>query len=239
MKPVMIFALIIGLTTLSCAGHSTNPAYMSSPQYQQREVVSESLFESDKNVLSNEDIEKILNARIVLPEKGRIAILRFGHYDRWNYAGAELADMNRSIEKNFIGKLTACKRVGDVSYLPSLLTPEKMTVPYLREGAARFQADLLLVYRSTSHSYPHYKVFSKDETRAYCVVEALLLDIRTGIVIFSSVTSEDYSAKKNADDMSFQETIDRAQQEAIGKALGSIAGDMVAFLEDVPVSNPQ
>ena len=130
-----------------------------------------------------------------------------------------------------IEQLQACPRLLEVSRLPSLLIPGKKSVPYLREAAARYQADLLLVYLPTTSQYTKYKSFHRDETKASCVVEALLLDVRTGIVPFSTVAVEEYAAAESPDDFSFDETRHKAEEEAVGRALVKVAEELAAFLE--------
>jgi hypothetical protein len=234
MKRYILLLIAFTLLFSGCAKYSTRPDAMASPEYQSREAIAESLFKGDQAVLSNEDIEKILSSKITLPAKAKVAILRFTQREPWAISSDEMANLDENVQANFISKLASSTRVRDVAFLPSLLTPKDMTVPKLREAAARFQADLLLVYRTGSHAYSRQKVFSPDETRAYCVVEAVLLDVRTGIVAFSSLVTENYTAKKAPGEVNFSETIQKAEQEAIGRALGKIANDLAAFLNAVP-----
>jgi hypothetical protein len=228
-------AAVIAVILVGCGAYSTRPDMMASPEYRNRQELQESLFKEDAKVLSGEDIEKILNSRVAMPARARLAILRFGMRKDWSYWSEEFARMDETIGRNFIGRLKGSPRLYDVAILPSMLVPKEMTVPYLREAAARFQANLLLVYRTASQTYSKQNVFTKDETRAYCTVEALLLDVRTGIVVFSSVVNENYSAKKESQDMSLYETTQKAEQAAVGKALEKIADELVGFLNGIPV----
>jgi hypothetical protein len=114
------------------------------------------------------------------------------------------------------------------------LTPERQSIPYLREAAARCQADLLLVYASGSVTYEKYRFLSPNVTKARCTVEAILLDVRTGLVPFTSVATQEYEAKKTSEDMTFAETIARGRAQAERVALGEIADSVVAFLAEAP-----
>ena len=129
-----------------------------------------------------------------------------------------------------MGELMSSPSVYDASYLPSILIPDKKTVPYLREAAARYQADLLMVYRSYCRSFERYRLFSADQSRAYCGVEAVLIDTRTGLVPFTSSTSSTFDLTEDASDISFRETILKAQQEAITRALADVSKEVAAFL---------
>jgi hypothetical protein len=111
-----------------------------------------------------------------------------------------------------------------------------MTIPYLRQAAARFQADALLIYRTSTPTYDSQKWFKKDESKAYCTVEAILLDTRTGIVPFSTVVTEFYSTQRSASDSDLSETTAKAEQQAIAKAWLELADQTVEFLQKPPTT---
>jgi hypothetical protein len=114
--------------------------------------------------------------------------------------------------------------------MPTLLIPEKRTVPYLREAAARFQADLLLIYTTRIQTFQQERFIGADEVRAGCVVESVLLDVRTGIVTHTAQSAEGFATKKLRGDLNFSETVAKAQTEATGKALMRLADALVAYL---------
>ena len=58
----------------------------------------------------------------------------------------------------------------------------------------------------------------------------MLLDVRTGIVIQTGRTTENIAATKTSSDVNFDETIARAESEARGKAVVSLANSAVAHL---------
>jgi hypothetical protein len=105
--------------------------------------LQESLFKGDQAVLSNQDIERILGARLELTDRHRLAVLRLNSRMAWS---EELADVESQNSEHFLQALRSATQLTQVRLMPALLVPEKQTVPYLREAAARFQADLLLVY---------------------------------------------------------------------------------------------
>ena len=63
------------------------------------------------------------------------------------------------------------------------------------------------------------------------MVEALLLDTRTGIVPFTTTAREEYTTTKGKDDLSIDETYKKAELTALRKALDAIGDDVAAFLE--------
>ncbi len=222
------------LLVAGCTTTSTQPNFMSSAEYQSREAATESLFASDREVMNGDDINKILGAKATIPKNARLAVLRFGSRRPWLWWSGELAQRDHDLEKGLIEKLRNSRRAADASLLPSLMTPRKRTIPHLRVAAARYQADLLLIYRSASHTYEKQRIFSADQVKAKCVVEAILLDVRTGLVPFASVARQEYQAKESKKDFGFEETMAMAEMEAVSKALTEIGADLATFLDAVP-----
>ena len=188
-----------------------------------------SLFAGDAATLSDEAINRILEYDYSPPPLSRVALMPFGR-EVWSQWSEELSLASQEMQAAVIDTLRASPKVYDASYLPSILIPENRTVPHLREAAARYQADLLVVYRSFCQSFERYLIFSADKSRAFCGVEALLLDTRTGLVPFTSVSSHSYDVEKNDADMNFRETILRAQLEATATALGQVSAEIARFL---------
>ena len=184
---------------------------------------------------NDEKIRALLNYRVTLPKSSRIAILKLNGESRWRFYSDDFTQLTDSIVTQLIDKLRSSERVYDASILPAMLIPADKSVPVLREAAARFQADLLFGYRTLCNSYQKYRILSDDETKSYCSVEAILLDIRSGIIVKSIVSTENFAAVKKADDNNFSETIKKAELEATAKALGTVAEEVVSYLKDVSV----
>jgi len=210
------------------------PGYMASEEYQSRPRASESLFGTDEAVLRGANLEQILTSKVVIPQKARLAIMPFGQRREWRWWSEEFSKLDQDIETGMVAKLQNCKRLADVSLLPSMMVPDKQSIPYLREAAARYQADLLLVYRAGSRTFDKARFLGPNEVKAKCVVEAILLDTRTGIVPFSSVSAKEYTAKKEKNDYEFSETIARAELTAIKMGLEKIGDDLDKFLGALP-----
>lgn len=188
--------------------------------------LQESLFKGDQAVLSNQDIDRILTARITLADRHRVAVL---HLNARNIFYQEIADLEAQNSERFLKALAAAPQFTQVRFISTLLIPEKRTVPYLREAAARFQADLLLVYGTRVRTFQRDRLIGSDEVHAEAMVDAVLLDVRTGIVIYAAQASEGISAKKVPGDLNFSQTISKAQIEATGKALLKVAATIQQF----------
>jgi hypothetical protein len=229
----LIFPLLSVLALAGCAMEPVSTVDRSDVYYESLEAgmtgETQSLFTSDEAVLSAEDISRILAHRYGPPALSRIGVIALGRAFWFGYS-EELARSGTDIQTGMVAKLRASPRVYDASYLPTLLIPEKRTVGHYREAAARYQADLLLIYQAACRTYDKYRFFSPDEAKSYCNVEAVILDVRTGIVPFSVTVSRDFHARENKEDTNFRETMARAELKALADALAEVGDEVVGFL---------
>ena len=189
-----------------------------------------SLFPSDSALLSDDDIKRILDHRLLLQRQNKIGILSLGG-SYWHGWSDDLARAGSDVQSKLVAKLKSCPGVFDASYLPALLIPEKGTVGNFREAAARYQVDLLLIYQPSCRTYEKYRFLSPDKVKSYCTVEAVLLDTRSGIVPFTATASRDFIAEKSDTDLNLIETMRRVELNALREALGEIGDKVVDFLE--------
>ncbi|MBN1553499.1 MAG: hypothetical protein JXA11_02045 [Phycisphaerae bacterium] len=237
MKPFIFISLLffasffVGCTSESAGTMSTQSRPSSYWQQKSGGYTDDggSLFAGDGKILSDKEIERILAFEFQPRKLNRIAIMPFGQNRCYGWSD-ELDKTALAVQNVLIGKLKALDSVYDASYLPSLLVPPKKTVGHLREAAARYQADLLLIYKTSFNTYEKYQLFKPDQSKAYCTVEAVLLDTRTGIVPFTVLTTQTYTAEKQSDDMSFYETIRKAELKALQSALSEIGDRVTQFM---------
>jgi hypothetical protein len=135
---------------------------------------------------------------------------------------------------SFFTVLQRSDQVGEVTPLPSLMIPSRVSIPVLREAAVRMQADLLLVFRLGSDIYSQYRTFAKDKVKAYSTCELVLLDVRTALVPFARVVSRECSEVKQPSDLDLSETMRRARTMSAAEAFKAAAEDLVAFVKTVP-----
>jgi hypothetical protein len=193
-----------------------------------------SLFKEDTEVLSNEQLAQVMGQKVEWPEHSKIVVVRYGRLPYWWGWSESFMHANEQIDQQLLQRLGSSPRVASVSYLPSMLLPPQMTIPRLRQSAARCQADLLLIYRTDTRSYDRDKFFGPGETRAYCTVEAILLDTRSGLIPYSTTTTETFSAKKTSNDIDFTETIAKASQQATSKAWLEMADAVRGYMDSAP-----
>ena len=215
---------------------------MSTSEYQARPPLEGSLFPSDQAVLGDEAIKRILSSKVELPEKARVAVMKFPlgddtagrYYGYYYWRQEEYLKTQQEYSDALSTTLVASKRIAEVTPLPSLMTPRQASVPVLREAAVRMQADLLLVFRVTSDAYYKYTVFAKDKVKVYSTCEAVLLDVRTGLVPFTKIITREKLAAKQPNDLDLNETMRRAEKDAALEALKTVADNLVNFLSSLP-----
>lgn len=234
-RKLAILVTVIGFQflTSSCAKKMVGPPPPPPPPESLLESGSgnlqESLFKGDEAVLSDQEIARILGTQLSLADRHRMAILNLAPNYWWS---EDLADAETKNVDNLLQALRSSPKLTEVRFLPSLLIPAKRTVPYLREAAARIQADLLFVYTSRIQSFQRDRFLKPGEVHAQCVSESVLLDVRTGIVVHTARATENIAMTKSPADVNFNETVARAESEARGKSLLSLANSVIPYLAE-------
>lgn len=237
-------AVLLLLCLLGCAVPSSqgdrlgyNAMQASSRAFDLRED-DPSLFKSDTEILSDSAIRRILEYELRLPASNRLAVLQVAERSLYSNYWSRTSQAPTTAPERLLETLRASPRVTHASFLPSLLVPRERAVGNLREAAARYQADVLLVYRTDCRSYERYRFLASDEVKAVCLVEAVLIDTRTGIVPFTSTVRQEFAARKSREDSNFDETVRRAEVSAIEQGLAATGGQVTAFLAQVRTIEP-
>ena len=230
MKAITFPALILTLLSWGCAEHRVAPPPPTPSETilgDSENALQQSLFKGDQSVLSDQDIARILGTQLKFADRHSLAILNLTSTNPWS------EDLEENESRNFdnlVRALKASPKLTEVHLLPSLLVPEKRTIPYLREAAARIQVDLLFVYTTRIQYFRRDRFLKPDEVHAQCVAESVLLDVRTGIVVHTGHATENIAAKKSPGDLNFDETVARVLSEAKGKAVLSLAAALTSYL---------
>jgi hypothetical protein len=210
MKKISFYFIAISCFITSCSVPN---------RARQNEPITESLFNEKDRTLSEENIQKLLDGKLNLPDTLRIALFRYGMTNRYyskfyRFADENLVKSQQSYVDTLMSSLKDNRRVQNVHPIPSLMLSSSPTITQLRETSVRMLSDLLIVYSNTSDIYYKYKVFKKDEAKAFATTEVLIMDIRTGLIPFSTVITKDFLTKTLKDE-SIEEARKRAEKEAI------------------------
>lgn len=220
-----------------CASTSTYPTAVEYASEQDSQPIEYSLFESKDQTISEENIQRILNGEIKIPDTVRIAVFKYASastnkYYSYYWNDEEYLKTQQSYIDTLISQLKNSTRIKKIITVPSLMTGDQPNMIQLRETAVRLQADLLLVFTINSDIYYKYKTFQKNEAKAYATIETLLMDTRTGVVPHTSIVTQEMHIQKAEEDWTNEETRKRAENGAIFKSLIVTGKKVYGFLEE-------
>lgn len=218
---------LIGVLLLTSCAHklSTNPHYLKSAEYQARPEMSESFIKRSKYNLTEEQISRVLQAKVTIKYGVRLAIL--------NLDGAEDAEVTDARQKAIQELLSKTKGIKDIGFIPSFLIPQPISLGNLRDVTALIQAHYLLLVKTHNRGNFKFKVFSPDEALASSSMEVALVDILTGAIPYTAlITGKAKITKSNSDDdFSSYLFIDRAKRLAEDEAFKLLAQDLAQIFQ--------
>lgn len=221
----ILSAIIPAILFLSCnqgnIPHSTGAVArgVSEP-----ELITRSLFDEKDRTISEEDIQRLLNGQIQLRDTVRVALFKFAstsinrYYTNW-WTDEEYLKTQQGFVDTLMYAIGNSPRVKNVFPVPSLMTTHSPTITQLRETAVRLQADVLIIYSVSSDIYFKYRMFQKNQAKAFATCETILMDTRTGVIPHSSVVTREKLVIKEREELTDQETRKKAESEAILLAL--------------------
>jgi hypothetical protein len=236
-----LVALLLLTSPILWAGGSAERA--ASPEYQERPVLESSLFPSDKSVLGEEAIQRILTSKFEMPKTIKVALFRLQdtqqerairYYGYGYWRSEEYLKIQQTYIETLSSEISKSDRVIEVASIPSVLTPKEPSLPIIRETAVRLQADTIMVLKLTTDVYEKYRLFQSSQAKAFCTCEGFLFDVRSGLIPFSRIITKDYLATEEKNDANFTETMVRAQKEAALLALKALGQETVTFLASMP-----
>ena len=118
-----------------------------------------------------------------------------------------------------------------VSVIPEIVVSKSPSFTQLREAAVRLQSDLVVVYSIASDIYSRYKPFSNPDLKAFATIQLIVLDVRTGMVPFSTIVTKDQLSKKTKSEMDNAQASARVQHEAALLTIDESSRQMLDFLK--------
>lgn len=227
-----IFFIVTVLVLTSCT--MTGNLNSESSNYEAAEPpITQSLFNDKNSSISEENIQKILDGNYELPKKWRIAIVKVEskQYQRYYWTNEEYLKTQQSYLDLFTEKFKNFQQVTSVSVIPDLLISNNPTFVNIRESAVRTQANIVAIYSITSDIYSRYRAFSPDIIKAFATVEFIIMDVRTGLIPFSTIVKKDYRSQKEKTDLDYLEARNRVKNEAVLLAINEIGQQLTNFLK--------
>ncbi len=237
MKTINGFILLLAVLYLGSCTSARPISLESRPPSGGGELITQSLFHSDDQTISEEDIQRLLNGRIKIPDSLRVAVYKHGsssmnRYYSYYRSDEEFLKTQQSYIDTLTAKLGQAQKVAKTIVVPSMMTSQNPTIVQLREAAVRLQADLLLVFSVNSDTYNKYKAFQKNESKAFATCETILMDTRTGVIPHTNIVTRENLVRKEQEDWSNEEMRKRAENGAVVRALVQTGDAVVQFLEE-------
>ncbi|MFT3903190.1 MAG: hypothetical protein QM727_08450 [Niabella sp.] len=233
MKKITLFLLSV-IALASCTASQQMGATDSHAYVNGDPPITESLF-SDKNAtISEENIQKILNGSYSLPNSLRVAFVKLEsaqNRNRYYWSDEQYLKSQQQYLDLFSQDFKNSPRVKSISTIPDILVSKNPTFTSIREAAVRTQSDIVVVYTINSDIYSQYKLFSKKNIKAFATVQLIVLDVRTGLIPFTTIVTKDFQDKKNDKDLSESEAANRIKNEAVLQTIGEVGKQVTTFLE--------
>lgn len=202
-----------------------------------REPITQSLFNDKQATISEENIQKILDGHYKLPQQLRVAVVRIDNAssNRYYYGSYWNDEQYLKTQQAYLDlladKLKQSQRVVSVNAIPDLLLTKPQSFTSIREAAVRLQADVVIIYTINTDIYSKYRLFTKADIKAFATTQLLVLDVRTGLIPFSTVVTKDQLSKKQDTDLDNNEASNRIQKEAVLLTIEEIGKQLTSFLK--------
>jgi hypothetical protein len=177
---------------------------------------------------------KILDGTYRLPEKLRVAVVKLDskqYQQRYYWTNEDYLKTQQAYLDLLSDNFLSSPRVEKVIVIPDLLISSNPTFVNIRESAIRTQADVVAVFSINSEIYSKTKIFSSTDIKAFATTQFILLDVRTGLIPFSTTVTKDYQSQKLKTDFDDFEARDRVKNEAVLLTLNETGRLLIEFLE--------
>lgn len=201
------------------------------------ETITTSLFSDKDQSISEADIQRILNGKIQPPDTLRVAVYKYSgritrrfsaNYSVWS--DEDRLKTDQVLLDTLIAEIRKSGRVQKVILMPMIVTGRQPNITQLREASVRLQVDMILVFSLDSDLYYQYRAFKKDDAKAFATCEAVLMDIRTGIIPHSSVVTREFYGKKDPTDLSLDVMRRRVQNRSLMMTMAETGQQVATFL---------
>ena len=196
-------------------------------------LITQSLFADKAATISEENVQKILDGDYRLPQKLRVAIVKLENAQQRRYwwSDEDYLKTQQAYLDLFSDKLKQSARVTKLAVVPDLLISRSPSFTQIREAAVRMQADVAVIYAINSDIYANYKIFGKTDMKAFATTQLVILDVRTGLIPFSTIATKDVLSQKKKEEMNDWEARNRIQSEAVLLTINEIGNQLTNFLQ--------
>ncbi len=236
MRNTFYLILIIALSSCTASRQigQTTQGISAQGYYEPEPPITQSLFNDKTSTISEENIQKILDGSYSLPENLRVSLVKLeSTQNRRNYYwnDEEYLKSQQEYLDLFTTKFKQSERVQKVSKIPDLLISNNPTFTSIREAAVRTQSDIVVIYSINSDLYSKYKLFSKSDIKAFATTQLIILDVRTGLIPFSTIVTKEYQSKRQENELNDNEAANRIKNQAVLLTIQEIGERINNFLK--------
>ena len=218
-----ITLLLLMVFSASCSSNKPNPDYINSIAYQSRAPIQDSFFKPHEKNFSEKEVKSLLHKKLNIPGGIKIAVIKLG---------SESFAVSKE-NAGYMGQISgATKRIKDISLVPKMLMPKEATLQNLRDVGAMMQANLVLILKTKSHTDWKFHFLKPNEAKSIVTVEAMAIDVTTGVIPFSTVATN-HSKLKMDRDFSNNELSSRATLTAEDKCLKEVFSNVGTYFNEM------
>lgn len=195
--------------------------------------LTKSLFDDKSSTISEENIKKILDGNYNLSHNLRVAFVRLEssqNQRRYYWSDEQFLKSQQQYLELLSDQFRKSDRVKHISTIPDILISKTPTFTTIREAAVRTQSDIVVIYLINSDIYSQYKMFSKTNIKAFATTQLVILDVRTGLVPFTTILTKDFQDKKSDSDLNESEAMSRIKNRAVLLTIDEIGKQVTEFL---------
>ncbi len=230
MKKILLIP-VIAFVIVSCGTSRQMAASTPVEQYEDT-LITQSLFSDRSATISEDNIQRILEGNYKLPSHLRVSFVKLESPQQrrsfWN--DEDYLKTQQAYLDSFASQFRRSPRVSSISTIPDMVISKSPTFTNIREAAVRLQSDIVVIYSITSDVYSKFKVFSNPDIKAFATTQLIILDVRTGLIPFSTIATKDFQSKKQKGELEFAESRNRIQHEAVLLTIHDISEKIVDFL---------
>ncbi len=230
----IVFLLSISALLISCVTGREITSPSSEYYSRDNESITQSLFNEKNSSISEENIQKILNGNFKLSENLRVAIVKLEsnqNVRKYYWSDEDYLKTQQSYLDLFTKNLKNSGKVKTVKLIPDLLISNNLSFTNIREAAIRTQSDIVVVYSISSDIYSKYKMFSKTDIKAFATTQLIIMDVKTGLIPFTTIVTKDVQSKKQENELNDSEAVNRTKNEAVLSTINEIGEQMNDFLK--------
>jgi hypothetical protein len=232
MKSLLAF-LVLAVLLVSCS-----PSYQVS-HYGDRgdgPPITESLFTDKSATISEENIQKILDGTYKTPRQLRVAILHLDgpkrNYNWYVWGDEAYLRTRQAFLDSFTSQFKQSPRIAKMMAIPDLLISQSQpSLTTIRESAVRMQADIVVAYAINSDIYTKYRGFKRPDIKAYATTQLIIMDVRTGLVPFSTIVTRDFLTMKKKEELNITEARNNVQTQAVLLTINEIGRQVNEYLK--------